>query len=265
MAAKENNLDDLRAESEQLGTRIRRLGFVLIGLFIIVTVTITNAFEKVDVRDVHEELEQASQAAESAWRIYIDESVVSENSQLPPEEKAKGENTRRELWKQADQKKKEAKRKYDGLLKESFSITPSLLGSNLSLDLRVWIYAFPFIVIVSVLYISILRKKQKILSVLAAQHVKSDAGPSTLNRLTFSRIAAWPTPFSRTPSDIEQAIYLLISVFLVTQIISATAGVEFISIGLGLMESLQYMFMFLTVFFYASSYYFFTSVRLTAK
>lgn len=109
MAAKENNLDDLRAESEQLGTRIRRLGFVLIGLFIIVTVTITNAFEKVDVRDVHEELEQASQAAESAWRIYIDESVVSENSQLPPEEKAKGENTRRELWKQADQKKKRSK------------------------------------------------------------------------------------------------------------------------------------------------------------
>jgi len=262
MAADEKDLDNLRTESDQLGARVRRICVVMIGLLIIVTVTITNALEKIDVRDLHEELVKVSQSADSAWFIY--DSLHSKDDQSPvkSEDKKKEEDKLRETWKDANDKKIEVQRKYDALLKESFSIRPSLLGSNLSLDLRVWIYTLPFIAILAVLYVSILRKKQRVLLILAAPQVRDLSQTGTLNRLAFSKSSKLRTAYSRTPSDLEQFIYVLVTVFLLTQIVSAAADAEVISLGLGFAESLQYLSMFLTTVFYAFGYYFFTSEKI---
>lgn len=262
MTSDEKDLDCLRAESDQLGTRVRRLIVVMIGLLIIVTVTITNALEKVDVRDLHQELDEVSLSADSAWNAYYSNNFLRSNtdqSQSKPEDKQKEEDKLREIWKNADHKKREVQRKYDALLKESFSITPSLLGSSLSLDLRVWIYTLPFIIIFAVLYVAILRKKQKILLILAAPQVRNKSQTSTLNQLTFSNDDKSKTPYSRTPSDLEQGIYVVVTLFLFTQIVVSVADAEVNNLGVGFLESLQYISMFLTMVFYAFGYYFFTS------
>jgi hypothetical protein len=261
MTSDEGALDKLRVENEQLGSRIRRLSVILIGLLAIVTVTITNALEKVDVRDLHRELEKVSESANSAWDDYGHSPLLDmkDQPQANQEDNLKEHERLRNIWQEADQKRRETQKKYDRLLKDSFSITPSLLGSSLSLDLRVWIYTMPFILVFAALYISILRKKQRILLVLAAARVHDNRQRSVLNQLTFSGNGERQTAYARTPSDLEQITYIVVTIFLLTQIISSIADAEVVNLGLGSIETVQYTSMFLTAAFYAFGYYQFTS------
>jgi hypothetical protein len=264
MAIDIKDLETLRAESQQLGARITRLSIILISVLTVVTFTITNALEKVDVSELKYELDRAKQSTETYWNIYQDK--LSELSNSPStanlEEEEKRKDSLRDLWSTASDKQSEIQRRYDTLLTESFSISPSLLGSGLKIDLRVWIYSIPFIVLVATIYIQILRKKQKTLSVVAASQVSSNTEVTNIVRLAFSEHPDVETPYAKSPSQLEQAIYLLITAFLLTHIIVALSATELVLLGLSFTVSLQYLLMFLTVSFYGISYYYYIVVSL---
>jgi hypothetical protein len=138
------------------------------------------------------------------------------------------------LWFEAKKKEHEAQQKYDSAMKESFSIAPSVMGSTLKLDLRLWIYSVPFIVLPVLIYILLLRKKQKILSRIAASQLLDAKENSLFDRLTFSESPTLETPYTKTPSQLEQAIYILIITFLLSFIIVVLSVADVVFVGLSL-------------------------------
>lgn len=254
MKAENKDLETLRTEHQQLGSRITRLSIILISILTVVTFTITNALKKVDVSNLKQELDNAKQAREIASNYYFDADIKTQSN----EEIEK----LRDLYLKANGKENELQDKYDTFLEESFSINPSIFGSGLRIDLRSWIYSIPFIVLIAGIYIQILRKKQKTLSLIAASQLSNTTEPTKIDRLIFSERPGIETPYARNPSQLEQTIYLLIIVFLLSLIIVALNDADVVLLGLGLIETFQYLFMFLTVSFYGVSYYYYVSTSL---
>ena len=259
------DLESLRVESQQLGSRITRLSIVLVSVLAVVIFTITNALEKVDLPDLKNKLEAAQRLQESSYNDY--ERKRKELDKRPtdakPDQSLKEEVDRLQgLLNKARNDVNEARRKYDELTKDSFSISPTLFGSGLKIDLRSWIYSIPFIVLVAFIYIQILRKKQKTLSEVAASQLSNNTETSKIDQLTFSERHGVETPYARNPSQLEQTIYILIIVFLLSYLIVALNGAEVVLLGLGVIETLQYLLMFLTVSFYGVTYYYYVSTSL---
>lgn len=235
MATDTNNLEVLRAESQQLGSRITRLSIILISVLTIVTVTITNALEKADLSDLKEQLQTAQSSQKTSYEAYKNKSDElykplngSESEQSLKEEV----NRLRVLWEKAFKEQQEAQRRYDALLKESFSINPSLFGSGLQIDLRAWIYSIPFVIVAALIYIQLLRKKQKTLAVVAASYLSHNVETSKFDRLIFSDNPDSETPYARSPAQLEQTIYLLIITVLLSILIVGIRGFRDSLIGI---------------------------------
>jgi hypothetical protein len=264
MATNTKDMETLRAESQQLSSRITRLSIILISALTVVTFTITNALEKVDVRELKRERDAAERATEFNWDFY--KIKLAELKNLPPDadrEKEKKEEERlRDLWLTSNKKQREIQLKYDALLKESFSINPSILGSNLKFDLRVWIYSIPFIVLIAVIYIQILRKKQKTVSVIAASLLSDNTEAAKFDRLTFSERLGMETSYAKSPSQLELTVYLVITVFLFSYMIVALDDAEVVLLGLSFTNTVQYLLMLLTASFYGVGYYYYIAASL---
>lgn len=265
MAIDTKDLETLRAESQQLGSRITRLSIILVSVLTVVTFTITDALNKIDLPDLKAKLEAAQRSRESAYNAYEQKrrELDKRPTNAEPEQSLKEEvDSLRGLWEKAGDEEQEAQRKYDAVTKESFSLSPSVLGSGLKIDLRAWIYSIPFIVLVAFIYIQILRKKQKILSVVAASLLSNNTETTKIDHLTFSERPGVETPYARNPSQLEQTIYLLIILFLISLTIVAMDSAQIALLGLGVKETFQYLLMFLSVSFYAVSYYYYVSISL---
>lgn len=252
------DLDTLRIESQQIGSRITRLCIILIGLLAIVTFTVTNALHKVDRSGLQQDRDRTEQL-----RDILVNSYLRKNAELTKQQPAaESEEEKREKKKLDDELEKarneanEAQRKYTLFLEESFSINPSLLGSGLRIDLRTWIYIIPFMLLMTFIYVQILRKKQATLAIIASSLLANKTETSKVGRLTFSERPGIVTPFTSHPFQLEQAIYLLVILILFSLIIIALSDAEMVLLGLSAIQAVQYLLMFLTVGFYGSSYYY---------
>lgn len=257
------DLETLRAESQQIGSRITRLCIILISALVIVTFTITNTLEKVDVRELKQNLDNATMALEFLSGTY--RRHLNETKQQPPSSNPKEDNAKdpiHDAYSKALNEKIEAQRKFDAAMKESLSISLPILGTGLKIDLRTWIYSIPFISIIAVVYIQILRKKQRVLSAIAALQIFNNAEANKLDQLTFSEFPGLETPYARNPSQLEQIVYLLIIIFLISFIIVALDQADIVLLGLGTIETLQYLLMLLTISFYGLSYYYYVATAL---
>jgi hypothetical protein len=264
MATDTKDLEALRTESQQLGARITRICIILISALTVVVFTITNALEKVDVRKLKWELEAAERSQKLYSQIYLDKQAESKDHS-PGDgtgEKDKEIERLRDLWFKASEEEEKVQSRYDALLTESFSISAPLLGSNLKIDIRAWIYCIPFIALVAFIYIQILRKKQKTITVVAASQLSNNTEATAIDRLSFSERPGTETLYARSPAQLEQTIYLLIIVLLLSLVIVSLSEAEVVLLGLGLIETFQYLLMFLTVSFYGASYYYYVSTAL---
>jgi hypothetical protein len=226
MSSNKNGLEGLRAEYQSLSSRITRLSLVHISLLAIVTFTIGNGLEKVDVRDLQQELDAAHYAARGLFGVYESKGVQSNG--IPDPER----DHLRDDWMKALDKETAIRKKYDALLKEQFSISPSLLGSSLKIDLRSWVYCIPFVSLFALLYIQILRKKQAVISTIGAARVNENGESSKLDLLVFSKQSGLGSAFERSSSRLEEAAHLITVAALLTIIISSLYDTEVVFLGL---------------------------------
>ena len=165
-------------------------------------------------------------------------------------------------WRKAFEKEQDIRKKYDALLKEQFSISPSVLGSSLRIDLRSWIYVIPFVTLFAFLYIQILRKKQAVISTIGAARVNENGEVAKLDLLTFCHKSESGPAFERSSSRLEGAAHLVIVALLLTLIISALDDTEVVFLGLQPLEIVEYCLMFFTAGCFAISYYYYESAAL---
>lgn len=264
MSVEHNDLEDLRAEHARLGSRITRLSIILIGVLAVVTFTITNALEKVELRESRTKLDLAKSAEVWARDAYETHRFDSQplSSSPNPEIQTSPEAHLLDRWDKAQVELEKAQRAYDSLLKDSLSISPAILGSGVRIDLQSWIYNIPIIALASLLYIQLLRKKQKILSRAAGSQISRSTNARHLDRLTFSEKPGAETRYSSTPFQLELILYLLIVLFLLSLIVIALDDADSVLLGMSLREWIQYLLMFFTLSFYGVSYYFYVSESL---
>lgn len=256
MSSDKNGLEGLRAEHQSLSSRITRLSLIHISLLTIVTFTIGNGLDKVDVRDQKRDLDTAHYIAQALFEAYLSKKVESNGILDPEKERLRDE------WMKAFDKEQDMQKKQDALLKEEFSISPSVLGSSLNIDLRSWVYCIPFVTLFVFLYIQILRKKQTVISTIGAARVNETDEVAKLDLLMFSHKSEVRPAFERSSSQLEAAAHLVIVALLLTLIISALADTEVVFLGLQPLEIVEYCLMFFTAGCFAISYYYYESAAL---
>jgi hypothetical protein len=261
MAIGAKELETLRAESQQLSSRVTRLSIILLSVLAVVIITITTALEKIDVREVKHELDAAKIATDTVRGLYY---AASSDSKAPASDAdakiaEKLKESYQDTWFKASKKQEEVQHRLDALLKESLSIKLSVLGSGLSIDVRSWIYCLPFVILIAVVYIQILRKKQRTILTVAASQLSNSSEATKLDQLIFSAHPVLQTPYSKSPGQLEVAIYLLTTIFLLSCLIVSLDAAEIVLLGLSWTETIQYLLMLLTVTFYGVSYYYYTA------
>src|SRR5947209_10947073 len=115
MSSDKNGLEGLRAEHQSLSSRITRLSLIHISLLTIVTFTIGNGLEKVDVRDLKRDLDTAHYITQALFGAYQSKEVESNGIRDPERDRLRDE------WMKDFEKEQDIRKKYDALLKEQFS------------------------------------------------------------------------------------------------------------------------------------------------
>jgi hypothetical protein len=253
ISTENKSLEVLKTEYQQLSTTITRLGIVVISLLLIITFTVANAFEKADFSQLKNELENAQNLADSylsAWRMTPDdEQSVSLNQQ------------RYKSWTDAVDKTNEVRKKYNKYLEESLTISPSLLGIGVKVNLLAWIFIIPFIFIFIQFYLFILYKKQSLILIMAKTSLEIEGGRKT-DELLFSKNFVKETAFRKYPNQLEKLLYWLIVVSLFSYL---TIKSYPIWTPWTYTYALQYLIMISTVSFYLFGYYYQICINLDSQ
>jgi hypothetical protein len=286
MSSTEKDIQGFRDAQQQLLHSIFRIAFIRLILLTIVVLTFSRAVERANSSYEIAEKRQASVKASikedelkvllSEVQLYKEENIQKETLPIPNANSSsetklsetnseKGEIKEAELRLQYNEAVKETrklKQEYEDLLAREFTLKTSLLGTAMEFDLRLWVYLLPFLFLLTETYFQILRKKQKLLNIVAANKFGKRDDVPVIDRLFISDEPNTITPFAKYPSQFEQLLSILITLLLIGYIIikgweywpdrsSSNAG--------------QYAQVLLTITFYAAAYYFYISSKLEAQ
>jgi hypothetical protein len=104
----------------------------------------------------------------------------------------------------------------------AYSPTLTVLGSNVQVDLRGWIFAFPFAFLLSETYLQILRRKRRIVGSASACLLSAGA-PNQQEDLPYKMVFAGDRgafgPYARYPSQFADTLYALCAIALVVKFV----------------------------------------------
>jgi len=112
--------------------------------------------------------------------------------------------------------------KIEEIYRQAFRVKIPFVGGDPMIDLRSWIYALPFLFILSEVYLYILRKQLGLLSRIAAYRVRQmkSEGISTFDRLLFSNEPDSAPPFAQHPAQLFRVLYLPVHLALAVYIVA---------------------------------------------
>jgi hypothetical protein len=204
--------DDLREEYVELSKILARTALVTISILFVVVFAYTRASERVEQGGAHafiRELQESVNTQHSlpelsyVFRWAIEPPVGQRVGQLfrmapadpSPEIVAKAAAFEREAH-------------------DLFTIKPSLLGTEIDIDLRYWIAVLPLFLVGANLYLLILQSKRKAIRTIASARLETaESGEvSPLDALFFGGPA---TPYADHPGKLGAALYVAASLGLV--------------------------------------------------
>lgn len=244
MSIFEKNASSLRRTHDDLSKQIFRIGLVRLVLILLLGLYFTRAFESLNDREVKNTqlaLENAVKAAGLTRSNYCGPEFMG---QFCYDNRPTVEVTER-----ID----ELKRIYT----KKFSLDTQVLGVSFSLDLRLWIFAVPYLLIFSEIYLLILRKKKTLISI-AAQHNLDANKRETLylDQLLFHQHSA---PFARYPAGLLDYTGWVLILYTTSYVIDASR--EFWQ-NTDLAPFLQSL---ITVALYAIGFYFYVVASLESQ
>src|SRR5215510_15144849 len=158
----------------------------------------------------------------------------------------------------------ENKEKIEEIYRQAFRVKIPFVGGDPTIDLRSWIYALPFLFILSEIYLYILRKQLELLGKIAAYRIRQMkfSEISTLDHLLFSNEPDNVPPFMQQPSQFLKALSL---------VAHPTLAIYLVAAGRPFWEDWNYnnliliTLLLLTATFYAVAYSLYVSNRLKTQ
>ena len=144
---------------------------------------------------------------QSIWSSVTEANDSPVASEAEPQNKEEARKQKRE---ELNKKSSELMQLFD----KAFIAKLSLLGVDAEFDLRDWLYSLPFLFILTQVYLSILRSKQKALNILGTSVLSQQAATErlTMNRMLFSDEGKEASSYSRHPSQGENFIITTVTI-----------------------------------------------------
>jgi hypothetical protein len=180
-----SDLSDLRSEHDALSTKLSRFLFVAGAVALLVTLSLSNALQRVDVSEARTKVEQINGlSAETGVAPRVP--FVFRSFRSAPEAVAEPDPERL-----AKQHALEAE--VEKLTREAFAVKVELLGLEAPFDLRLAIAVLPVAAWAAIVYVIILAARLRAILTIGGVALGAATDPEPLDRLYFSRRSAYRT------------------------------------------------------------------------
>lgn len=207
MSGVEKNAGTLRKAHSDLSTQIFRTVLARVVLVVLIGLPFARAFESLndqEIKSKREALETAAQKAGLTRSSYCGAEFMGEFCFKP--------GPTAEVAQMVDDLR--------GLYKQKFTIVTQVLGTSFSMDLRRWIFAMPFLLIASEMYLLVLRKKRALIAAVANRNLTDVSKGLPLDRLLFQGSSA---AFARYPAVLVDYISLALILYTVAYVVSVSS------------------------------------------
>ena len=276
MSILDKDIESLHKEQEHLSTRISRLSLLRLTLLVILVISISNAFDRLESTEIRRKLidfyiqssllNYPTRPSDEFYYLIDDpfEDLEADSPTPSPEptvqpapsptpEKSPDEIRKEiEFERELREKREQIEKEINNVLREAFLLKFPVLGAGVEIDLRFWINSLPFLFIFSEAYLFILRKKRKLIQVLASDRVRIEKeNASKLDKLLFSNDVNKATPYSKYPLQLESVAYVTLNLMALGFFVDAGNNLW---IKWDSWRQIQFLLMIFTASFYAIAY-----------
>src|ERR1700730_12436612 len=219
----EKDLGALRQEYQQLSTTISRLDLLRLVLLFLFAVALSSAFDRVDIVD-NAKIDKARIALTQKLSEIV---ALNESPRFDPTPFLAGYcpdpgryiKSLGYYWSAAQESRLTASEgdvsalmgNLCSLYQQEFTFPLDVLGVKVELDLRHWVFGLPFLYWFSTIYVQLLKKKLRLLELLAGILVAASPPGQvlTLDRLLFSAKPQEKRLYARLPWQFVKPFYWL--------------------------------------------------------
>lgn len=282
MTKPEEQLKTLHKLYDDLSQQVSRFTLIRLAVLIFCVFTFSSAFHRVESGDIADTAKRIDEVGQKAYyevqltsvcsiqgtcvaavpeESRLPRGCLSESQLQPPSANPIPSPTPEQLL--AEDQRLHLLQSLNDKCVAAYSPTLTVLGSNVQVDLRGWIFAFPFAFLLSETYLQILRRKRRVVGSASACLLFAGA-PNQQEDLPYKMVFAGDRgtfgPYARYPLQFADTIYALCAIALVVKFVveSRRAWGDYFDRD----APFFVLYAFLALICYCFAYYRFVSKRL---